>query len=381
MKTSKRDPFLDSLRGIFHVIMMVDHLPLILPDLFTAVVGLYEIVGYVTVAEGFVFLSGYVSGLVYTKIKRERGETAMWRKALARAAGIYFCYIFAVIMLIAVVRVVGYSGIAWGAWDPLFGESFGKTFVRVAALLHQPTFLEILPMYCGLLIITPLMIGLLERGHCAVIVILSFGIWVAAQYNARDAILNLMPWHKEVNRGYFNSLAWQLLFVSGLVGGHKTCISNRHWLSQGWGLPMLASVTVCVLFLFRHHWLAFSMNPRWIERATVAPIRLLNFYCIILLLSKFRPQIQKFIAWRGFAFLSRHSLQVFAFHLFPIYIVALVLVGGRPILPIWLQLLTVSFCIAGLFVIATITQYAKSVQQHFGGTGQASPAKLVPKPQ
>ncbi len=352
-----------------------------LPGMFTAISGLYEIGGYVTVAEGFVFLSGYVSGLVYTRIKRERGEMAMWWKAMSRAAGIYFCYVFAVLMMTVVVKVFGSSQITWNAWDSLLTESFAKMVVSVAALLQQPTFLEILPMYSGFLIITPLIVRLLEKGHQVGIVILSMGIWGAAQFQARDVILNWLPWHNEVSLGYFNSLAWQLLFVSGLVCGHRTSTANERWLPHGWLPGMSAYAIVCVFFLLRHEWLGVSVNPRWTDRATVAPLRLLNCYCIIFLVSKFRPQIQKFIAWRGFALLSRHSLQVFAFHLFPIYVMALVLVGNRLVLPIWLQLLAVSFCIAGLFVIAIITRCAKAILQRFDRPKQVNSQKLASEPQ
>src|SRR5437899_3266510 len=65
----RRDSYLDNLRGGFHIVMLVDHLPIILPGMFTLIAGLYEALGYVSAAEGFVFLSGYVTGLVYTRVK------------------------------------------------------------------------------------------------------------------------------------------------------------------------------------------------------------------------------------------------------------------------------------------------------------------------
>ena len=236
----RRDPFLDSWRGIFHVVMMVDHLPFVLPGVFTTIAWFYEAAGYVTVAEGFVFLSGFVSGLVYTRIKREKGNLAMWRKALARASGIYVCYVLAVVGLLAVVRAFGSSRITWAAWEPLFYQPLGSAFVQVTAILQQPTFLEILPMYSGLLLVTPLLIGQLEKSRSIVVLVLSLSIWIAAQFKARNDLLNLVPFHSLIHVGYFNALGWQLLFVSGLVCGHKTCAANGRWLPDGWLLPVAA---------------------------------------------------------------------------------------------------------------------------------------------
>src|ERR1017187_7550138 len=54
--TAKRDPFIDSWRGIFHIILLIDHLPFLLPQTLVIIAGFYEWIGYVTVAEGFVFL-------------------------------------------------------------------------------------------------------------------------------------------------------------------------------------------------------------------------------------------------------------------------------------------------------------------------------------
>ena len=378
--TSRRDPFLDSWRGIFHIVMLVDHLPFVLPGVFTAIAWLYEVAGYVTVAEGFVFLSGFVSGLVYTRIKQKKGAPAMWRKALARAGGIYVCYVVATVGLVAIVRTFGWSAISWGTWEPLLNEPLGSSFIQVAAFLQQPTFLEILPMYSGLLLITPLLIGQLEKGRAALVLLLSLSIWIAAQYNGRNFLLNLVPFHSHIQLGYFNAMGWQLLFISGLVCGHKTNANGR-WLPGGWLLPMVAYMVFCLLLFMRHGWLGEPVSHKWTDRSTVGPLRLLDFYSIVFLVCRFRPRIEKLIAWRGFAFLSRNSLQVFAFHLFPVYIAAIVLMRNKHDLSVPWQLLVVGFSIAGLFVIAFLTNWTRNLQHRLGWTRNASPAKLASDPQ
>ena len=182
---SKRDPFLDSLRGIFHVVMLADHLPILLPGMFPIASAISKAFGYVTVAEGFVFLSGYVSGLVYTRYLRERGSKGVWRKALIRARDIYFCYVLAVILLLIIVRAVGPSQITWGAWEPLLTGSVPVASLKVATFIQNPTFLEILPMYSLFMILTSALLALLEKGRWLLVLVPSIAIWIAAQFDAR----------------------------------------------------------------------------------------------------------------------------------------------------------------------------------------------------
>lgn len=376
-KTSRRDPFLDNWRGIFHLVMLVDHLPFLLPGIFTIIASFYEIAGYVTVAEGFVYLSGFVSGIVYTRIKRQRGDVAMWRKAVARASAIYFSYFLATVVLLGTVRLFGSSRIDWGSWNSLLNEPLGTASLQVAALLRQPMFLEILPMYSGLVLLTPFLVGQLEKGRYIIVLLISTAIWAGAQFNARNFLLSLFALNSVVHPGYFNALSWQLLFVAGLICGHKSYVTNGRWLPTGWFFPIVAYSAVCILFFMHHGLLGLSVNRRWTDRATVAPLRLLDFFCIVFLVSKFRTKIEKLIAWRGFAFLSKHSLQVFGFHLFPIYLVTLVLLGRRDTFPVWLQLVAVGLCVSGLFVIAFAASCAKSLQRRFSSPASDSPAKLA----
>ena len=58
----QRDLRIDTLRGLMLVIMMVTHIRwFAIPTAWTT----YQPIGFVTAAEGFVFLSGLVAGIVY----------------------------------------------------------------------------------------------------------------------------------------------------------------------------------------------------------------------------------------------------------------------------------------------------------------------------
>src|SRR5258708_1586587 len=132
MSLIRRDSYLDHWRGLFHVVILADHLPFLLPGLFTLISGFYEALGYISVAEGFVFLSGYVTGLVYTRENEKNGARSMWLKAGKRAFMIYATYVGAVVLLLFLVRREGSSDIFWGSWRHLLEESGPTAFTQVA---------------------------------------------------------------------------------------------------------------------------------------------------------------------------------------------------------------------------------------------------------
>ena len=207
--------------------------------------------------------------------------------------------------------------------------------------------------------------------------VVSLLIWIAAQYGVRDALFRLWPHHIETHFGYFNSCAWQILFVAGLICGHKTFTSKTHWLPAGWKLPAVAYVCFLVLFGMRHNLIGINVNYRLVDRALMGPLRLFDFACITFLVCRARGWMEKFIGWKGFALLSKHSLQVFAFHVFPLYLVA-VFMGNRTSLPVWAQLLAAVFCMLSLFQIALLAKLFKAGSLRFFGkrqVGCALPAR------
>src|ERR1700759_5327206 len=73
-----RDLRYDSLRGLMLVIMTINHLPSLVSR-FTD-----EPLGVFSGAEGFVFLSGLLAGLVYARRLRRDGPAALWDSSRSR---------------------------------------------------------------------------------------------------------------------------------------------------------------------------------------------------------------------------------------------------------------------------------------------------------
>ncbi|MDR3457143.1 MAG: OpgC domain-containing protein [Verrucomicrobiae bacterium] len=378
----RRDQFVDGWRGLFHLILMVDHLPFLLPAASMAFSQWFEPLGYVSVAEGFVFLSGFVSGLVYTRVLRGHGCQAVWRKVFKRILTIYACYVSAVVLLVAVAKSCGPCSIQWGAWQNLLDMPLMVAALKVALLVYQPNFLEILPMYCLFLLSVPVAIRELEKGRYLTIARISILIWLAAQLGIRSALVGILsPW-VTLQTGYFNAFGWQIVFVLGLLCGHKTFACPVAWLPANWKWTTYAYILFLLLFSLRHQVLPVTVWQPLVDRSSLGPLRFLDFTCVAFLVSSLRDPLQKFITWPVLTFLSKHSLQVFAFHLFPIYLTALALSGaatyslpgqwlvtlglaGAAPLSLLGQSLVMAFCLASLCLIAVLAKNLKAFYKAF----------------
>jgi hypothetical protein len=95
----RRSVLIDFLRGLCLVLMTVDHLPVSLAK-FT-----WQTFGFISAAEGFVFLSGLVAGLVYGRVAITKGVAAVRQRALRRALTLYLTN--AALMTLAILAARG----------------------------------------------------------------------------------------------------------------------------------------------------------------------------------------------------------------------------------------------------------------------------------
>ena len=91
-----RRPELDALRGVLLLMMTFTHLP--------TRVSAYasQPLGFVSVAEGFVFLSAFVAGSGYSRLLRDRGAWEVRRRAWTRAAKLYGCHLGLLLFTVAI---------------------------------------------------------------------------------------------------------------------------------------------------------------------------------------------------------------------------------------------------------------------------------------
>jgi hypothetical protein len=207
---NRRDLRVDLLRGFCIFAMVVDH--------FGGDSWLYAITGgnrfYVSAAEGFIFISGFIMGQAY-RAKRDRsGLPAAMSEALRRARTLYVATVALTLIFSALFL---YTDIA--LWT---GRDFGLGIdswqeITVAALTLHYTYhgTDILAMYTLLLLIAPLVLLLLSTSEWYMVLIPSWLLWLAYQVYPEEAAV---PWYIRHGEN-FPLAAWQVLFVTGHVLG------------------------------------------------------------------------------------------------------------------------------------------------------------------
>jgi hypothetical protein len=208
--TSRRDLRVDLLRGFCIFAMVVDH--------FGGDSWLYAITGgnrfYVSAAEGFIFISGFVMGQAYRSKRDRSGLPAAMTEALRRARTLY---IATVALTVVFSMLFLYTDIS--LWT---GRDFGLGIdslqeIAVAAITLHYTYhgTDILAMYTLLLLIAPLILLLLSVGEWYWVLGASWLLWLAYQFYPEEASI---PWYIRHGEN-FPLAAWQVLFVTGHVLG------------------------------------------------------------------------------------------------------------------------------------------------------------------
>jgi hypothetical protein len=207
-----RDPRLDLLRGFCVFAMIVDHIG--------GTSWLYALTGGnrgpVTAAEGFVFLSGLVLGIVSRRRVTRDGLRAAVRSSLSRAWTLYGLTV--TLTLIFVGLTVGTELAIW-VDRSLLGEIESWPALVVSVVLMRFTWhgTDILALYALLLAASPLALFLLAEGHHWRLVAGSWALWLMFQVAPQQAVI---PWPIE-HATTFPFAAWQVLFVSALVLGYR----------------------------------------------------------------------------------------------------------------------------------------------------------------
>ena len=146
----RRRTELDALRGLLLLIMALAHLP--------TRVSAYanQPIGFVSAAEGFVFLSAFVAGSASSAWMAEglhRARTKLWSRALKLYTYHLGLLLFAFTIAAAFAATTGRP-----ALRNLLTFYFDSPVMAVLSgplLLYQPPLFDILPMYIVFLAVTP----------------------------------------------------------------------------------------------------------------------------------------------------------------------------------------------------------------------------------
>jgi hypothetical protein len=346
---------LDALRGLMLVLMTLTHMP----TMYSLPSG--QPFGFVSAAEGFVFLSAFMAGRVYGKRARRDGMASMQTAFHQRARKLYLCQLGLLLLaftLIAWLGVHNRQGGVTGLLEFFFMDPQAAV-AGAALLLHNPPLLDILPLYILMMLASPWLLRRgLQHGWRGVLAVSGL-LWLGQQWGLGEAVYGLVvaltglpiPYK---DTGAFHWLAWQALWVVGLWLGARQQPLPRMPL---WLLAPAALYALGML-LWRH--MAGQDPLPWLpaiglllDKWSLGPMRVLNFASVFVLLVAAGPWLVRVLPRPlPLELLGRNSLSVFCAHIV-IALFTLAFFGSTEVIRPWttdVVLLLGAF--AGLFAAA-----------------------------
>jgi hypothetical protein len=340
----------DGFRGFFLLFMGVAHFN---SELETTLGKFnHHHLGWVEDAQGFVFISGLIVGLVYG---RKFLKTSTLREAfapvIARCKTIYLHQAGLILILLAAALLLGpYAPTQLLPYQETPASFTLTSLLLVSASMHM----GILPMYIAFLLLTPLAFRMLQRDWVFPFALLVLLGWTFAQTGLSEELRDrlvaaLAARGVTVELGiYFHPLAWQALFFAGLYFGFEKARDRLDlgFLGQeqyrvGFFIALGATVFLAVFDrivgwdLFGHAYTA-AVEGRT-ERAWLAwiypPAFFIALFMTVWLLGPGRRDANRLVAatgrlteWvftrRPLVFLGQHSLHVFSWHILVTYALA-----------------------------------------------------------
>jgi len=323
---SNRILSLDIIRGMFLVVILIDHIELY-PSLFAFFTGEGRL--YVSAAEGFFFLSGIVVGLVYRR-RLVRGFSFIFKRLWRRAAELYLLSVAFTLFFTWLAIVSRHTNIKYG----LPSEINWPHILYQSVILHY-TFgwADFLSRFAILTFLAPFAIYLLARGQLRLLASASILLWFF--------------------RGTNFIAAWQLIFCLALIIGfywneiNDWAASVRQPLKSRLRQTVMISAGVTFAFSYLSMYLmsylqnAAAHQPLWLnnftwtwnnfdqkiwhycDKFTLGPGRLafflLWFSALYMIVEKYQPAIRKYSRdW--LLILGQNSLFVYIAHAFIVFI-------------------------------------------------------------
>jgi len=358
----ERKPELDALRGLFLVWMTLAHLPTRFSDFVN------QPLGFVSSAEGFVFVSALLVGRLYIRelVQNPKNVRArLWKRSL-KIYGYHLLMLALAFTVVASFAVHSHKV----ALTNLLNFYLAHPVVAIAGsvlLLYCPPLLDILPMYVTFLFFTPALLSAAVRFGWKWILAASGLVWLLAQFGLRDVVHGwiVQITHLQIplqESGAFNLFAWQGVWVVGLwLGARSATVSAPARRVPGWLAALSAGV--CLFFIgIRFAWLGPHLTQQVLalelDKWQIGPLRLINLTAFAIVAYWLEKSLVKLVSIEPFVTLGKASLKVFCAHIFFVFAGLALLYGdfnangldqlhGLPAI----ALLTITF--ASLIIVAT----------------------------
>lgn len=315
----ERRPELDALRGLFLVWMTLTHLPTRFSDFVNSPIG------FVSSAEGFVFISALLVGRLYIRellVDASGVRSRLWKRSL-KIYGYHLLMLAFAFTVAAAIAVHTHKAAIVNLLDFYLAHPV-VAIVGSVLLLYCPPLLDILPMYVTFLFFTPLVLSAAVRVGWKRILFLSGLVWLLAQFGLRDLVHNWIVHVTHLNiplqeMGAFNLFAWQAIWIVGLWIGARSATHEEVFRKiPGWAAALCCAA--CLFFIgVRWGWLGPHLTQQalgiQLDKWQIGPLRVINLVTFTIVFYWLRKYLVRLVAIEPFLTLGKASLQVFCTHL------------------------------------------------------------------
>jgi hypothetical protein len=376
-----RRPELDALRGLFLVWMTLTHLPTKMSDVVNTPFG------FVSSADGFVFLSAMLVSQIYLRQAagdHEKLRQKLWSRALR-------VYIYHVLLLAVAFTVVASVAVTKHrvALTNLLDFYLAHPVVAVVGsllLIYCPPLLDILPMYVIFLLMSPFVLYTAMKRGWTLVVCASWLVWLMAQFGMRVFVHNIVVkvTHLPIplqETGAFDLFSWQWIWISGMWIGARSA-EGHNPLSRIRGGWMVLCGVLCVFFIcVRHHWLGPHITTEafgyTLDKWRIGPLRMVNLIACAAVIYWLRQPLKKLVSREPFLTLGAASMEVFCTHLLFVFVGLALLYNEVPQLHGIYAILLLTATFAGLIFVASRQVQKKQAERRAKKAADA--AKLVDK--
>jgi hypothetical protein len=370
---------LDAARGAMLVWMTLTHLP--------TVVSTYvnQPFGFVSGAEGFIFLSALFTGRIYSQVAEREGYGVMEGQLWMRTVRLYIYHALLLALAFLVLARFATGGNRPGLHNLLdfYFASPKQAIIDAVLLVYRPPLLDILPMYITFLLVTPVALTLSKKIGWRVILGAGFVLWLAAQFGLRQISYDYAVRHFGLTiplsaTGSFDLFGWQFMWLLGLYCGVRW--SKDELPASLWAKRALipALVIVPVLLALRYsvgRGVELGSLEVSFDKWHLGGVRLINFAAIAALLIRFQS-VLKPLSIRPLVLMGQASLQVFCAHLLFCFL-GLALMGDAPMLNGWHKTALVTVTLAGMLLTAKLFSRNLKASKHHALEGSHAPGPPV----
>src|ERR1700728_3814191 len=181
----ERRPELDALRALLLLWMTLTPLPTRCSDFVN------QPIGFVSSAEGFVFISALLAGRLYIReFVQDPGNVRakLWKRSF-KIYGYHLAMLAFAFTVVAAFAVHTHKSALINLLDFYLSHPM-TAIVGSVLLLYCPPLLDILPMYVTFLFFTPMLLSAAVRFGWRWILLASGSVWLLAPFGLRDLVHN-----------------------------------------------------------------------------------------------------------------------------------------------------------------------------------------------